>query len=184
MNCRLFEDRLEEFLEARSSDMERKAFLQHEQLCPRCHEQLEDARFAREVTRTAFPQEEWTVPPYFFSHLWQAIDADRVDGFSWSGLRDLALRFSAGVALIMTILIGVNIFSSSRSSETQAAIENYLDAPGASDSLRDILIGDLKVNRDELLQNLLQRDRVQPGPVHAPRENPRLVSSDDKKQKH
>lgn len=162
MNCKIFEERLEDFLEERLSSDEGEAFRAHEHACPQCNELLKDAHFAREVTQTAFPKQEWVPSPHFFSRLWQSIESEQSQGFSWLGIRDLALRFVIGVALIMTILIGIDIFSGPRSNENQLSTENYLETQGTPDSFRDVIIGDLSTNRDQLLQNLLQRDRQQP----------------------
>lgn len=177
MNCKIFKERLEGFLEEELGAGEVEAFRSHGQICPQCHELLEDAKFARHVTRTAFPQDEWVASPHFFSRLWQSIENEQSQGFSWLGIRDLAIRFVMGVAMIMVILIGIEILSIPRLNENQLAIENYMEAPGAPDSFRDVIIGDLSANRDQLLQNLLQRDRQQSAPPRPVVESPESPSN-------
>ena len=158
MDCKAFDKKLEEFLKQRLDRQSMEEMQIHVQACRHCCEQLEDAQFAQAVVSVAVPHEEWVVSPQFFSHFWQALEENRSKEFSWAAVRDLSLRFVMGVILIMALLIGIAVFSGPRATENQVAIENYLEAPGATDSFRQVLVGDLHTNRDQLLDNLLQRD--------------------------
>ena len=168
MNCRQGEHLLEDYLDGQLGAREREAFEAHAPQCARCREALEEGRLARAILRSAFPAEELHASPQFFSQLWQSIESARLQPFSWIGVRDLALRFAMGVAIMLALLIGVNVISGPRLSDNQMAINTYMEAPGASDSFRDVLIGDAGTNRDQLLQQLLQRDRQQNTPVVPP----------------
>ncbi|MBZ5554160.1 MAG: hypothetical protein LAO21_15695 [Acidobacteriia bacterium] len=170
MNCQICRVNLEDFIEERLEGALLEEFQSHCKGCADCRALVEDASFGRTVAHAAFPAEDWSASPQFFSTLWQSIEAERSRPFSWVVVRGLALRFVAGVALIIALLVGVDALSGSRPSESQMAIENYLEAPGAPDAFRDVLIGDVSTNRDQLLDNLMVRDRQQnsmPAP-HAP----------------
>jgi anti-sigma factor RsiW len=161
MNCHVCEERLEDFLDHRLEDHALEAFLDHSENCPRCHERAEDASFSRLVAQTAFPSETLAASPQFYSRLWQAIESENARPFSWVTVRDLALRFALAGFAIMVLLIGIDVVTAPRLDQNQAAIETYLQAPGAPDSFRDVMIGDLGANRDQLLNSLLQRERPQ-----------------------
>ena len=161
MNCPGFQKHLESFLDGQLTRADAEAFDAHAQVCKQCRTYLEDARFAQTVTRTAFPARELAPSPQFFSRLWQSIEREQSEPFSWLAIRGLALRFVVGTVLLVVLLVGIDALSGPRLNANQAAINSYLEAPGAPDSFRDILIGDVATNRDELLRDLLQRDRQQ-----------------------
>lgn len=167
MNCLICQERLEEFLEERMDEASRDAFRFHSEHCESCRAMVEDAVFGRSVVSTAFPDEEWKASPQFFSRFWLSIERERAKPFSWVAVRDLAFRFVVGAALIVVFLVALAAVRNPRPAENQLAIENYLEAPGAPDAFREVLIGDVNTNRDQLLNNLLERDRQQNSmPVH------------------
>lgn len=161
MNCQTCELFLEEFLDGQLEPKTREVFEAHYQECALCHRLVEDARFAGTLTRAAFPAREWEVSPQFFSRLWHSIESEQNKPFSWVAVRNLAFRFVFGVALILALLAGIDVVNRPRLNDNQAAIEHYLEAPGAPETFRDVLVGDIATNRDELIRNLLQRDRQQ-----------------------
>jgi hypothetical protein len=161
MNCQICKASLEDFLEERLEGHLLEEFHSHCANCVDCRTLVEDASFGRTVARAAFPVEEWKASPQFFSMLWQSIETERSKPFSWIVVRDLSLRFVAGVALIIALLVAVDAIGGHKASESQMAIDNYLEAPGAPDAFRDVLIGDVSTNRDQLLKNLMVRDRQQ-----------------------
>ncbi|MBZ5538481.1 MAG: hypothetical protein LAO31_21260 [Acidobacteriia bacterium] len=161
MTCQTCRVSLEDFLDERLEGVLLEEFQSHCQKCADCRTLVEDASLGRTVARAAFPVEEWKASPQFFSTLWQSIEIERSKPLSWVVVRALAMRFVAGVALIIALLVAVNAIGGPRSNENQLAIDNYLEAPGAPDAFRDVLIGDVSTNRDELLKNLMVRDRQQ-----------------------
>jgi hypothetical protein len=161
MNCRICELNLEDFLEKRLKGDLLEQFQAHCEKCEDCRARLEEATFGRAVSRAAFPAEPWNASPQFFSRLWQSIEIERSKPFSWVVIRHLALRFVAGVAMMIALLVAADAILGPRAGENQMAIENYMEAPGAPDAFRDVLIGDVSTNRDELLKNLMVRDRQQ-----------------------
>jgi hypothetical protein len=165
MNCNFCRAHLEDFLDERLDAAALEVFQFHVGHCSACRDLAYDAAWARLVTRSAFPLEAWNVSPTFFSKVWQAIEAKRASSFSWLAVPRLAVRFALGVAAVILVLVGADALSGPHLNENQVAIENYMEAPGAPDSFRDVLIGDLSTNRDQLLQNLLIRDRQ---PVSSP----------------
>lgn len=177
MNCSSCKDFLEDFLDERLDGDVLRDFRTHTEQCAPCRWLVEEAAFARTVARVAFPTEELNVSPHFFSEVWRVIDAERSEPFSWGAVRELALRFTVGVALMIALLVGIDVITAPRLNQNQWAIENYIDAPATSDSLGDTLIGDLNANRDQLLQNLLQRDRQQNLTSTPARETPNKPTS-------
>jgi hypothetical protein len=161
MNCQICRVNLEDFLEDRLEGTLLEQFHSHCEECADCRTLVEDAFFGRTVSRAAFPVEEWKASPQFFSTLWQSIEIELSKPFSWLVVRGLAVRFVAGVALIIALLVAVDAIGGPKVGENQMAIDNYLEAPGAPDAFRDVLIGDVSTNRDELLKNLMVRDRQQ-----------------------
>lgn len=177
MNCRQGEHLLEDYLGGQLGGQEREAFEAHAEQCARCRESLEEGRWAQFMVRSAFPAEQLHASPQFFSQLWQSIEKARPHPLSWLEVRNLALRFVLGVAIILALLIGVSLVSGPRLNDNQLAINTYMEAPGATDSFRDILIGDAGTNRDQLLQQLLQRDRQQNSPIIPTHEPPKKTNA-------
>jgi hypothetical protein len=161
MNCPEFQEHLESFLDGQLTRTDEEGLHAHARECKQCGTHLEDARFSQTVIRTAYPAGELAASPQFFSRLWQSIEREQSEPFSWLAIRGLALRFVSGVVLLVVLLVAIDAVSGPRLNANQAAINSYLEAPGAPDSFRDILIGDVATNRDELLRDLLQRDRQQ-----------------------
>ncbi len=170
MICQHWKNLLEDALAERLEGREQEAFEAHARTCAACRGALDEARFAQLVARTAFPPSDLPASSHFFSTLWQSIERERSRTFSWMVVRDLALRFAVGVAIILALMIGINVISGPRLNDNQLAIDTYMEAPGATDAFRDVLIGEVSTNRDQLLQQLLQRDRQQsmpPAPARA-----------------
>ncbi|MFI5176752.1 MAG: anti-sigma factor family protein [Terriglobia bacterium] len=161
MNCQICKLNLEDFLEERLEADRLEEFQGHYEKCADCRALVEDAVFGRAVSHAAFPAEPWNASPQFYSRLWQSIETERAKPFSWVVVRDLALRFVAGVALMIALLVAADAISGPKAGENQMAIDNYMEAPGAPDAFRDVLIGDVSTNRDQLLKNLMVRDRQQ-----------------------
>ncbi|MDD5544235.1 MAG: hypothetical protein PHX83_13780 [Acidobacteriia bacterium] len=179
MNCAFCRNQLEEFLDGRLDKAATEVYQFHIDHCESCRERLDDALLSRSVTRSAVPAEACEASASFFSQVWQKIEAERAETFSWWAVRGLAVRFAVAVAAIIILLIGADALTAPRLNENQAALESYLEAPGAPEAFRDVLIGDLGTNRDQLLQNLLIRDR-QMGSAKMPHESPAPVSTQKK----
>ncbi len=159
MNCSMCKLLLDDSPVEKMDQKTLREFEDHARQCPSCGEALEDSKIAQTLLQTAFPGEEFNASPRFFSELWQTIEHERSKPFLWMAVRDLAFRFALGVAVILATLIAVDAINAPPLNENQMAIDNYLEAPGAPDSFRDVLIGDLGANRDQLLTHILQRDR-------------------------